>query len=71
MAMDNDKFEVNGTDVGVTPDMITGDQLEESGDGAAANESCLWDCTPGSPEEWLKGWNGRQKTHDMFHRSYE
>ncbi|MDQ0195766.1 hypothetical protein [Paenibacillus wynnii] len=69
--MEQNEFEVNGTDVGVTPDMITGDQLDESSEDAAKNESCLWECAPGSPEEWLKSWDGRQKTHDMFHRSYE
>ncbi|KGE19423.1 hypothetical protein [Paenibacillus wynnii] len=69
--MEQDEFEVNGTDVGVTPDMITGDPLEEFGEGEAKNESELWECAPGSPEEWLKSWDGRQKTHDMFHRSYE
>ena len=69
--MGQDEFEVNGTDVGVTPDMITGDQLEEPGEGEAKNESELWECAPGSPAEWLKSWDGRQKTHDMFHRSYE
>lgn len=31
----------------------------------------LWDCAPGAPEEWLKSWDGRQKTHDMFKHSYE
>jgi len=69
--MSDDRFEVDGTDVGVTPDMITGEQLDESGECAAKNDSDLWECAPGSPAEWLKTWDGRQKTHDMFHRSYE
>ncbi|WP_379136657.1 hypothetical protein [Paenibacillus sp. sgz500958] len=33
--------------------------------------SNLWECCAGSPEEWLKDWEGRQETHDMFHNSYE
>ncbi|MFD1773583.1 hypothetical protein [Paenibacillus rhizophilus] len=31
----------------------------------------LWECAPGAPEEWLKSWEGRQETHDMFKYSYE
>ncbi|AHV95569.1 hypothetical protein [Paenibacillus sabinae] len=42
-------------------------QAEMSEDGAAS----LWECAPGAPEEWLKGWEGRQETHDMFKYSYE
>ncbi|WP_379203257.1 hypothetical protein [Paenibacillus sp. GCM10012306] len=32
----------------------------------------LWDAaTDTSEENWMKDWEGRQETHDMFHNSYE
>jgi hypothetical protein len=62
---------------GFTPGSVGDEPIKEPGssveepDALLTNESDLWDCAPGCPEEWLKDWNGRQKTHDMFQRSYE
>ena len=74
------QYEGKGTFAGdgFTPDFAgdysieePGSSVEESDATEGMNESGLWECAPGSPEEWLKEWEGRQKTHEMFHRSYD
>ncbi|ULO06922.1 hypothetical protein H1230_28880 [Paenibacillus sp. 19GGS1-52] len=58
------------------PGKFMGDGFEPAptnvvGDWGNSDGFSLWDSKAGSPEEWLKDWEGRQKTHDMFHDSYD
>lgn len=74
--MENGRFEVDGTFVAVTPDMITGDVIGESEAQSGEDEEDMsdeevWNNAPGSPAEWLNTWDGRQQTHEMVQRSYE
>lgn len=56
---------------GFTPEFDGVDESAENADASAAAANNLWECSAGSPEEWLKGWEGRQETHDMIHNSYD
>jgi hypothetical protein len=31
----------------------------------------LWNSVSENAEDWMKDWEGRQETHDMFHDSYD
>ncbi|MFF2019669.1 hypothetical protein [Paenibacillus sp. NPDC058177] len=31
----------------------------------------LWDAATETTDNWMKDWEGRQETHDMFHNSYD
>jgi hypothetical protein len=43
----------------------------EVGDWGNSDGFSLWESAEGAPGGWLKDWEGRQETHDMFHDSYD
>ncbi|ASA25604.1 hypothetical protein [Paenibacillus donghaensis] len=62
------EIQVEGTEPGAVAEPGPVNQVVDWG---GSDGFSLFNSASGASGEWLKDWEGRQQTHDMFHDSYD